>query len=410
MKNFKYHGTISSSKSLFNRALIIHSYQPKIEIQGYTLCEDVTYMKSSLKEMFAKQKINCLHAGTILRFISFRASRIPGKHFITGSDRLLERPHQEIKNILNNLGVNIFFHNNDNFKGIEIDSSGWQKPLKPLEANLKTSSQYLSGLLLNSWDLPFPLEINLTSEQVSTGYLQMTLNLLEYFGMKWEKTNNKKIIVPPYQKPLPKTYQVEMDLSSAFSIASLGALFGEVKLYPFPQHTLQPDKVFPDLLKQMGVEIIVENFLWVRKAKKLLATEINIKNCPDLFPVLSILCAFADGTSKIYGAPHLIYKESNRIKKVIELLDLIGIFYKKIPDGLIISGENKISENKISENKNGEIFEKNQNNLIEFDPDNDHRIAMAAGILKFAGFPIQINSPEVVNKSFPEFWQILKIN
>jgi 3-phosphoshikimate 1-carboxyvinyltransferase len=118
----------------------------------------------------------------------------------------------------------------------------------------------------------------------------------------------------------------------------------------------------------------------------------NLNECPDLFPVLATLCAFAKGPSRLDGAPHLIFKESNRIQKTAELLHYMGVDTKILPDGMEIHPPDHLVVPQTP---------------FEYDTDHDHRLAFAAALLASQKWPIHICHPEVVNKSFPEFWEIV---
>ena len=120
------------------------------------------------------------------------------------------------------------------------------------------------------------------------------------------------------------------------------------------------------------------------------SVEAHLNSCPDLFPVLAVLCAMARGESVLSGAAQLKIKESDRILKTKELLNLCGYQCEELPDGLKISGESSMQN-----------FAK----PILFNPDEDHRMAMAAALFKLKGFNINILNPEVVNKSYPNFWK-----
>ena len=120
-----------------------------------------------------------------------------------------------------------------------------------------------------------------------------------------------------------------------------------------------------------------------------------MQNCPDLFPVVSALCACIEGTSHLYGALHLAYKESDRIQETAKLLEKFERKVTILKDGLIIEGRS--------------ISTKNDPSAFSFNPQEDHRMAMAAGLLKKTGAPIRILNPQVVNKSFPEFWSVVNV-
>lgn len=383
---FQYRGEIPASKSLMNRALVIQSYEPSIQLLGSSQCMDVVHMQKSLSGLGRSSELDAGEGGTTFRFLVLRLSRMGKSFFLKAHPKLLARPQDELLRIAEQFGFSIKKQKD----GFNIEGQGWKEPKNNLTVDRGLSSQFLSAVLLNAWDLDFLLKIKSMGGAKSEGYLQMTIEMLRDFGMSIEDQDSQ-IIIPPYQKPKVQNYRVESDVSSAFSVAAAGALYGSVELLNFPFKSLQPDIEFLTILKNMGA--IVErmgNDLSVKKALQLKAVNVNLENCPDLFPVLSVLCAKASGVSHLYGAPHLVHKESNRIAQVSELFNLIGIQHESRPDGMIIYG--------------GSIETKNQ---TTYSPAQDHRMAMAAGLLRLGGVPLQILTPEVVDKSFPEYWQVL---
>lgn len=387
MRSFRFQGPIPSSKSMMNRALLIQSYFPDLLIHGDSTCDDVVHMRSALTQLHQKQEIFCGEAGTVFRFLALRASRDPGTYRLTGSQRLLARPHDEIVYLLEQLSVSSQLDT----QGLTIHSQGWKKPLIPLQVHRETSSQFATSLLLNSWNLNFDLEFGMRVG-VSEGYWKMTLEMAQQAGMAIEN-RQERWRVPAQQKiSMPHTLEVEPDLSSAFAIAAAGALAGESIIQSFPAQSLQPDHIFVDLLKQMGIAVVQSpTELKVQKTESIKPIHFDLKSCPDLFPCLAVLCAFADGESVLGGAPHLVHKESNRVKKTLELLNLAGIACSVKGMDVHIHGRGPNI----------------RRNLFQFSPDQDHRMAMASGLLMLKGFEVQLMNAEVVSKSFPEFWKIL---
>lgn len=397
---FFYHGKVPASKSMMNRALVMQTYQADLKILGESECEDVKLMQSAVARLGAKLKepgagyqVDCGHAGTVLRFLAFCLSRRPGRHRLTGRPRLLARPHQPILQLLSALGVSSELKES----GLQISGEGWQAPAQRLRVRRDQSSQFLSGLLLNAWDLPFALELEWDGAVVSDGYGQMTLAMLRQAGMEIEMLGETALRIPPWQKIMAREVQVESDLSSAFALAALAVVGGEVRLCGFPRTSHQPDMIFVDILKQMGAQLERnEQSLFVarppnaRQGMSLRGIECNLSSAPDLFPVLAMLCAFATGPSRLYGAPHLAHKESRRIEKTTELLNLIQVPFTVHRDGIALSGGQP-------------VFPTEQ---VHFDPAEDHRMAMAAAVLAMAGMPMVLSDQQVVKKSFPEFWEI----
>jgi 3-phosphoshikimate 1-carboxyvinyltransferase len=389
MREFSFQGQIPASKSLMNRALVIQSFFPSLKIDGDSQCADVKDMKLALMSMKAGTDIFCGDAGTVLRFLAFHCSRTKGKYKLVGSPRLLSRPHNDLAMILSKLGVNVSFQTS----GIEVQSDGWKDPGKILKISRVVSSQFASGLLLNAWNLDFDLDFEIEAG-ISEGYWRMTVQMVRQMGMT-VITDGWRWKVPKGQTVGAIDLSVEPDYSSSFAIAAAGALAGSAHITNFSENSLQPDVHGFDLLKIMNAQVeIGKGTVQVKKSAGLSPVDVNLENSPDLFPVLAIVCAFADGISILRGAPHLVHKESNRILKTKELLSLAGFGTETMEDGIKIFGQ-------------GQKFKTNK---FTFDPDHDHRMAMSAGLLMLMGYDIQLLNPGVVFKSFPEFWQILGVS
>lgn len=383
LKKFRFSGAIPASKSLMNRALIAQSYEPRLRLQGESRSEDVVHLQKSLKSFHRKKVFNCGDGGTTLRFLALRVSREPGHFILKGSARLLKRPQQELAHVLSQLGVQVKFHS----RHLEIISQGWREPRRVLRVNAKDSSQFLSALILNAWGLPFDLRVRPRGRITSESYFAMTVQQLKELGLRVSKKGSE-LRIPRNQKPQRRNYRVESDLSSCFSVAAFAAVSGSAVMKDFPRRSLQPDFAFVNILKQMGAQTeLTKNQLRIQ-ARSLKPLRVNLQNSPDLFPVLAVLCAFAKGRSTLYGAPQLVHKESNRIIKTQELLRKAGFQSELRRDGLVIHGAGA----------------KTKTTSFTFDPDKDHRLAMAAGLLKFYGWKIKIKNGDVVKKSFPEFW------
>lgn len=388
-QKFFYKGVIPGSKSLFNRILIVKSYFPVLSISGEASCDDVRFMREGISKINNHSTIDCGEGGTTLRFMALRVSRQPGIHSLKGTARLMQRPQKGLLDLLQQLGVQAEFKGNE----LQITSEGWKKPQQPLKLQLSESSQYASALLLNSWLLDFELEFELIGQKLSESYFSLTLELVKHLGMRIHQEGSR-FQVAAGEKISQLHYEVESDLSSTFTIAAAGALAGESCIQNFPLDSKQPDKAFLDVFKKMQVETeFKERTLYVRESRSLESVEYNLGESPDLFPVLAVLCSFAHGTSRLYGAPHLVSKESNRIAKVSELLSLVGIKHESLPDGMIIHGQPQ----------------QTLKTDLQFNPDQDHRMVMAASLLKLRGHGIHIHEPEAINKSFPEFWSIIGV-
>ncbi len=387
MREFFFVGRVPCSKSLLNRALILQSYEPKLVIKGDSEAEDVIKMKEGLKALLSDQPVDCGSAGTVLRFLALRAARVKGQHLLKGTPRLFSRPMDELVGLLSQLGseVNIFEDH------MIIKSQGFFVMGDMINVRSERSSQFLSSLLLNCWDLDFDMFVNMGSQIASKAYFEMTYQMCEKAGLKPFRKQNE-LMLAKNQKIIPQELVIESDLSSAFALCACAAVGGSATLIDFPSLSLQPDRLFVMVLKMMGVGVESHgNQLKITKADTLVGVDVNLYDAPDLFPVLASLCALAEGSSRLFGAPQLNFKESNRIQKTAELLRPLRPSLEVQHDGIYFPQEKlqKLTQQ------------------IEFNPDQDHRMAMAAGVLIQAGYPVHITEPSVVIKSFPQFWSFL---
>lgn len=393
---FKYSGVIPASKSIMNRALICSSYAEDLVLLGHSSCDDVVKMVSAVQQLSTKINtenlvFDCGAAGTVFRFLSLRLSRIPGTHTLKGSERLMRRPQQDLLDLFARLGVTYEIGR----EHLILHSNAWKNLNRAIEVNRAVSSQFASGLILNAWNLQEDLVLDMVGEPMSEGYLAMTLYVVQQLGMNIERQNSH-LIVKAQSQIIKKEYIVESDLSSLFAVATYAVLNGEAEFQHYPAVSLQPDAVFLELFKKMGISFELKNdLLKVFKTKEFQGVEANLNSCPDLFPVLAMLCAFAQTPSRLYGAPQLIHKESNRIAKVAELLQAVGVQCEERPDGMLITPKPQSPISCPS---------------FDYDTDHDHRLAFAAALLYSQGYPIRIQNPEVVRKSFPEFWQVVGLD
>jgi 3-phosphoshikimate 1-carboxyvinyltransferase len=397
--SFNYIGTLPSSKSLFNRALILKSFSPEISLFGESQADDVRLMRAGV-DVFERggDTYDCGAAGTVFRFLSLRVVRRPGKYVFKGTPRLLSRLSDEHKRALMQLGCEVKW-NEDH---IVVQSWGWRPSGDAIHVPAKSSSQLGSALLLSAWDLPQSLNLIFPRQMASPGYLDMTIKLVEKFGLKVERHENE-IFVSAHQKISPTNYKIEPDLSCAFAVSAIAALFGRADILGLPLKggvvdSLQPDSVFIDLLKKMNVKVQLKpsGSVTIEKPEAdLTAISVDLNNAPDLFPVLCVLLSQCEGVSHVKGFAQVEHKESNRLHKTLELLKRMDVLYELLEDSLKIIG---VGQKLLHEN------------FFYFDPDQDHRMAMAAALVKKIGYRIEILNPECVNKSFPDFWSIAGVS
>lgn len=385
--NFYFLGKAPFSKSLLNRALIIKSWFPDFVIHNSSQCEDIVIMEKAIKDLKQKKEFYCGLSGTAFRFLATRLSREKGEFLITTKEDLLKRPLKEIKMFLSQLSVQI----EQTDKGFLISSQGWKVQGDYINVPSQVTSQYASALVLNSWDLEQDIYFSLNKKSVSYPYLQMTLDFVKNLGLVVQE-NQTEFFIPKVQTLKTKEYNPEQDKSCLFALASFAVLKGQAVFLDWEENSLQPDNIFPEILQKMGVQIEHKNKqLIVSKCENLKTLNINLKNYPDLFPLLSVLCAKTEGLSTLTGLSHLAFKESNRLQKIKELLELCGIQVKIEKDQCFIYGK-KIWKDITP---------------FTFDTANDHRIVMAGELVAHLGVPITVIGKNSINKSFPEFYSCI---
>lgn len=390
MSPLAFVGRLPASKSMMNRALLAQSYFPELKIHGDSDADDVQLMKQALISLREQKTIACGSAGTVLRFMAIRASREEGKHRLTGERRLFERPQEELLKILKQLGVQATL----GADFLELEGRGWKMHGDTLLVPSERSSQFATAVLLNAWDLPFDLFVSPGGRKVSEGYWKMSERMAIQLGMKMDFWD-ADFRIPRGQKVTAPEITIETDMSSAFAVAAAAAVSGRATLTDFPEASLQPDAQFVSILTGMGVPIARgPHGLKVEKAARLNGVRVNLKSMPDLFPVLAALCALAEGPSDLYGAPQLVHKESNRLEAMAVIIEKLGRKVLRKDDGLEILGDEPVRAGA----------------PVDFDSDQDHRLAFAGAIFKAAGLPVTILRPEVVSKSLPEFWKIMGWN
>ena len=404
---FSFFGTIPPSKSLLIRNLLLTLYEPQITLPLSSGCADVAAMKGACESFRAARKhshsdpqhVHCGEAGLVLRLCLGYASRHGGDFLLTGSQRLIERPHEPLLTALRHLGTDVVVEEGLSTAGLRVRSRGWRQVRSPLSLMGGLSSQFASSLLLNAWNLPFPLLIQCDPEPVSEGYLEMSIDVARHFGMVVERSkesNEMTLIIPARQRIQEGVATAEADVSSAFAVAAIAAVSGTAHITNFPVQSLQPDHCFVDFLRRMGtpIELSTEG-LSVERASRLMPIEVDLGGAPDLAPVLAVLAALASGRSLLFGAPQLRGKESDRIATTSALLTVLGRRHTPLHDGIEIFG--------------APLSEQERARPIRFDATGDHRLVMAAAVARWAGFPIEIQGLSAVNKSFPEFLEIARL-
>lgn len=383
---------VPKSKSILNRLLIIESFKSNPSLDFDSSSEDVLYLKAALEKLNHTNEFFVGLGGTSLRFLALRLSRNLGVWKIRGESRLFQRPQGELIELLSQLGVKATLGPSEVV--LEVNRP-WNLE-REIRVSAAESSQFLSSVVLNAWQLPSDLIIHVSTLELSRGYWEMTLSLCRRLGMsisieEQDQTELLLRIAPSVVTKDRMSDLVEADMSSAAALAASAALAGDLVLKAVPESSLQPDFIFLEIFQRLGIGIerMTRDEVRILKSQVIAPIECNLSQAPDLFPILSVMVSAAQGSSCLFGAPHLAHKESNRITKTSELLSLMGVRNEVRKDGLVIWGSDRP-----------------QKQLRHFDVAKDHRLVMACRLAQILGHNIQPSETKSLSKSFPDFWSL----
>ena len=277
------------------------------------------------------------NSGTSVRLLTAVAAIGKGTFKITGSQRMGERPIQDLLDALRQLGVSVRSLNNNGYPPVEV--TGGTLFGDKVAINCEKSSQYLSALLLIAPYTENGIEITVTKGLVSRPYVDMTVEVMKTFGATLTREGYRKFKVPGAQVYRTGEYWVEGDCSQATYFWSAAAITGtRIKVLGIKPGSPQGDVRFVDLLNKMGCRIFKETDGISVLGGALSAIKADLSDMPDSVPTLALVAAFAEGTSVIYNVAHLKSKESNRLTAVVTELNKMGIKATATDNALVVKG------------------------------------------------------------------------
>jgi 3-phosphoshikimate 1-carboxyvinyltransferase len=378
---------ISSSKSLVNRYLILKEGHPSLDMTWFSEAEDVQNLKSVLASAPNSNEYNIGEGGTTLRFFAAYLSTFKGEWVLTCRESLLQRPQAELTTALKALGADLIQLNSTT---LILKSKGWR--VEEISIDMKDSTQILTGLSLAALSRGLPLKVNLKEIGTNSDYFEMTKAFVKNLGFELIQSDGA-LTIPGSQTAAPvELGAIESDWSSAAFLMILGALRGSICIEGLTEQSLQPDSVITALLNKIGAKIEKVGRVDIG-ALPYSAFDFDVQKSPDLFPVLCVLACFCEGDSRIYGAPQLKNKESNRISRMNDLLSLCGYQITVLKDGALVKGKGLKVINA---------------SVIEFDVSKDHRLYMATELLNAMGYQIKALGSASILKSFAEYEEIKK--
>ena len=429
--------TIPSSKSFAQRAIIAAALASGVSrLSGYSACGDNESAISVARSLGAEVRedgscleikgiaaepgcleINSLHTGESGLLTRLMIPLLPvlstSPVWITGDRTLLGRPMKGAGEMMSCFGISLESESDD--CRIPLTVSG---PVRTGQTEIsgKHGSQLISGLLMS---LPLAGKYSkiTVKDPKSIPYMFITLDVMKKFGVKagsemqggndfmesggdWSLCDEIIFKIRPGQRYRAADFAIEGDWSSAANFLVAGAVFGKVTLEGLDTTSLQADLSVMDILMEAGASLSQTGGntgpVTVQRAP-LTAFTVDASNCPDLFPIISVLAAFCQGTSRISGVGRLAHKESDRGKAILDMLHRMGVEARTDGDVLEIEGHSLTSR----------LLEGRLLKGGRYTSCHDHRMVMALKVAELgADGPVVIDDTECVAKSFPTFFEL----
>jgi 3-phosphoshikimate 1-carboxyvinyltransferase len=381
--------SLPASKSESNRLLIIDALSGfRSKIQNLSKARDTQTMIRLLND--DSKIMDVIDAGTTMRFLTSYFAISNKNKQLTGTPRMKERPIKILADALQEIGALIKYTENIGYPPIE--TCGFEKQLtNSIKIRGDVSSQFISAILLVAPHLPHGLTIELTGKIGSRPYIELTTALMKKFGAHVEFPSSNSITIEPLEYT-PGQYYVESDWSGAsywYAFVSLSKN-SSCNLKGLRADSFQGDRKISEFMKYFGVKTIYQDGgVLIEKTDEKDLSLIDLSDNPDLAQTLAVVSAVKGKEIVMTGLESLRIKETDRIAALQTELNKIGSDLEEIKPG-------HWKVQRATDN-----FK--QEDSLEIETYDDHRMAMAFAPLALMT-DLTITNPDVVNKSFPNFW------
>ena len=323
--------------------------------------------------------IDVMNSGTTMRLMTGISSLFSEKVVLTGDSSIQKRPMGPLLD-------------SRSAAGVECSSNGGKPPVEvrgpitgsELVIDGGVSSQFVSSLIMSSPLTGRPTDVRITGHLVSKPYIDITTSMMGKFGVEVTEEGNVFHAEPQHYRPTD--YRVPADFSSSAFPLVAGGIAGRVTARGMDMSDPQGDRKIIDVLKEAGCDVEVSgDEVTCSNTGRLEGAEIDMGDIPDLFPVVAVLLSTAKGRSRLYGAPHLRFKESDRIALTENMLRTLGADIRGTEDGCVIEGVERLHGGRIEHN-------------------GDHRMMMAAAVASLVSDgPVSMENDACWNVSYPGF-------
>ncbi|MCG6877575.1 MAG: 3-phosphoshikimate 1-carboxyvinyltransferase [Deltaproteobacteria bacterium] len=402
--------TMPGSKSITHRALIAGGLAEGTTIlRNDLISEDTLHTARALENIGVRMKRRDDHlvvegidqkkcdqpwemavylgnSGTSFRLMLPVLALAGGRFLVTGTPRMRDRPVGPLVDALRQLGVRIACTGRDGFPPVRILSGGIRGGAINLPGD--ASSQFLSALLLSGPYAEKGVDITVKGDLVSKPYVDVTIDVMNSFGVSVERTGFARFSVSGGQTYRSMDYTVSGDASSASYFWAGAAITGKtVTTKNINPQGRQGDVRLLEVFEQMGCAIQRDTDRVTVSGGKLSAVDVDMGAMPDMVPTLAAVALFAQGKTTISNVAHLRFKESDRLSAVAREWRKLGGRVEEFEDSLVIHGEEPLHG-------------------TDVDTYDDHRLAMSLAVIGLRIPGVRIQNPACVNKSFPQFWDL----
>ena len=405
---------LPGSKSLSNRALLLAALaEGTTKITNLLESDDTRHMLNALKQLginytLSEDKKECsivgnagaLHcdtaqelflgnAGTAMRPLCAALCLGEGSYLLTGEPRMKERPIGHLVDALRQAGADISYIENEGYPPLQIEAGG----LKGGEVSIDgaISSQFLTALLMAAPMAKNDMHITIIGELVSKPYIDITLHIMQAFGVEVENNDYKTFTVKAGQTyKAVESFMVEGDASSAsYFLAAAAIKGGTVKVTGIGRNTIQGDVQFVDVLEIMGARVEWGDTYISVTRDALNAIDMDFNHIPDAAMTIATMALFCEGTTTLRNIYNWRVKETDRLYAMATELRKVGAEVEEGEDYL------KITSPKVLKH-------------AAIDTYDDHRMAMCFSLLALDPVSVTINEPECTAKTFPTYFDVLE--
>ena len=336
------------------------------------------------------------NAGTAVRSLTAALAVNGGSYRVHGVPRMHERPIGDLVDGLRQIGARIDYEGNEGFPPLRI-REGQIAVEAPIRVRGDVSSQFLTGLLMT---LPLLRTesgvsvVQVDGELISKPYIEITLKLMERFGIKVERHGWHQFTVPAGQRyQSPGKIMVEGDASSASYFLAAGALGGgPLRVEGVGRASIQGDVGFADALIRMGANVSMgDDWIEVRGVGhdhgKLEPIDMDCNLIPDAAMTIAVAALFADGTTTLRNIASWRVKETDRLAAMATELRKVGAKVVEGEDYIAVTPPEQLTPN------------------AAIDTYDDHRMAMCFSLVSLGGVPVRINDPKCVAKTVPDYFE-----